>query len=98
MPIDLCSVEIIDTQEKIELPINTNLTALEEMGIDAIPFSCRAGCCGSCAIEITQGIENLDPPNPEEKDFLACLGYQSDGYRLACQCNLFGSISLKKAV
>jgi ferredoxin len=98
MPITLCSIEFVDTHEKIELPKNSNLTAIEEMGINEIPFSCRAGCCGSCVIEITQGIEHLGTPLPEEKDFLVCLGYPGDAYRLACQCTLGGAIALKKAV
>ncbi len=98
MPITLCSIEIVDTQEIIELPQNSNLTAIEEMGINEIPFSCRAGCCGSCVVEIIQGIDHLGTPLQEEKDFLMCLGYQGEAYRLACQCTLSGPISLRKAI
>lgn len=98
MPITLCTVELIDDQNEIELPINSNLTAIEEMGVNSIPFSCRAGCCGSCVVEITQGIEHIRAPLPEEKDFLICLGYPDDNYRLACQCDINGPISLRKAI
>ena len=98
MPITLCSIEMTETREIIELPKNSNLIAIEEMGINSIPFSCRAGCCGSCVIEVTQGIEHLGTPLPEEKDFLICLGYAEGHFRLACQCNISGSIALKKAV
>lgn len=53
----------------------------EEMGI---PFGCEEGVCGTCIIEIEEGMENLSPYNEQEEDFLG----PQDRERLACQCKI----------
>lgn len=55
--------------------------ACEEMGV---PFACTEGVCGTCVIEITEGMENLSRFTQEEEDFLG----EIEGERLACQCHL----------
>lgn len=46
-----------------------------------VPFSCHAGQCGTCQIEIYEGEDNLAPLNAKEEK----MGM--DIYnRLACQC------------
>lgn len=50
-----------------------------------IPFACTEGVCGTCVIEISEGMENLSEPTQEEKDF---LGDDTCGERLACQCKI----------
>jgi len=54
--------------------------ACEKVGV---PFSCRSGYCGTCAITIASGSENLSPLTPEEQD----MGRDKD-HRLACQCKV----------
>lgn len=50
------------------------------------------GQCGTCIVEITEGMENLSPKTPfEEKK----LKRKPDNYRLACQTLVNGSISVK---
>ena len=56
----------------------------EEAGV---PFACTEGICGTCVIEVTEGIENLSPFTQEEKDFLG----EQKRERLACQCKMKGS-------
>lgn len=61
----------------------------EEAGV---PFACTEGVCGTCVIEVTQGMENLSPFTQEEKDFLG----NSQNERLACQCKLRqGCVTIK---
>ncbi len=73
-----------DNQEEFELPDNSPLTeACEEAGV---PFACTEGVCGTCVIEVTEGMENLTPFNEAEADFLGEL----DKERLACQCKIRG--------
>jgi len=55
----------------------------EEAGV---PFACTEGVCGTCVIEVTEGMENLSPFTQEEKDFLGEQNHE----RLACQCKLMG--------
>jgi ferredoxin len=50
-----------------------------------VPFACTEGVCGTCVIEVVEGMENLTEPTPEEVDF---LGDDTAEERLACQCKL----------
>lgn len=58
--------------------------ACEEAGV---PFACTEGVCGTCVIEVKEGMENLSTPTQEEEDF---LGDGTSKERLACQCKIKG--------
>jgi len=61
----------------------------EESGV---PFACEEGVCGTCVIEVEEGMENLSPFTQEEEDFLGEMGCE----RLACQCRIkSGSVKIK---
>lgn len=71
-----------DTAEEVSLPDNSPIVeACEQAGI---PFACTEGVCGTCVIEVTEGMENLSDFNQAEADFLGELGCE----RLACQCKI----------
>ena len=73
-----------DTQEEFELPDGSPLVeACEQAGV---PFVCTEGVCGTCGIEVVDGMENLSEFNQAEADFLGDL----DRERLACQCKIKG--------
>ncbi|HAB98421.1 MAG TPA: ferredoxin [Parachlamydiales bacterium] len=73
-----------DTNEEFELPDGSGITeACEEAGV---PFACTEGVCGTCVIEVTEGMSNLSEFNEAESDFLGEL----DKERLACQCKILG--------
>lgn len=57
------------------------IEACEDAGV---PFACTEGCCGTCVIEVSEGMENLSSFTQEEMDFLGDPGDE----RLACQCRL----------
>ena len=48
----------------------------------------EAGCfncsCGTCVVEVVQGMENLELPTPEELDVLDSWNRDSEKYRLTC--------------
>ena len=48
-----------------------------------VPFGCRSGLCGTCRIEVLEGMGNLSEKNDEEEDMDL-----EEGVRLACQCTL----------
>lgn len=54
----------------------------EEAGV---PFACTEGVCGTCVIEVKEGMDNLSTPTQEEEDF---LGEGTCEERLACQCKI----------
>jgi ferredoxin len=73
-----------NTGEEKELEPGTGLHEVcEEAGV---PFACTEGVCGTCVIEVVEGMENLSDFTLEEKDFLG----DQDRERLACQCKLMG--------
>ena len=73
-----------NSEEEIEIADGSEITeACEEQGV---PFACTEGVCGTCVIEVTDGMENLSPFTQEEKDFLV----EQDRERLACQCKIRG--------
>lgn len=80
----------VDNQEEVEVPDGERIQqACEEAGV---PFACTEGICGTCVIEVEEGMENLSPFTQEEQDFLGELGCE----RLACQCKAqSGRIKIK---
>lgn len=71
-----------ESSEEVELPDGSPIAeACEEAGV---PFACTEGVCGTCVIEVVDGMENLSSFTEEEKDFLGTL----DKERLACQCRI----------
>lgn len=76
--------------DEVDLPDNERIQqACEEQGI---PFACTEGVCGTCIVEVENGMENLSPYTQEEQDFLGDMGCE----RMACQCRAQkGSISIK---
>ncbi|HMJ16485.1 MAG TPA: 2Fe-2S iron-sulfur cluster-binding protein [Polyangiaceae bacterium] len=49
-----------------------------------IPFSCRSASCATCEVEVVEGMELLETPEPVEQELLDILGAPED-HRLACQ-------------
>lgn len=71
-----------DEEEPIELERGAPIKSVcEENGV---PFACEEGVCGTCVIEVKEGMENLSPFTEEELDFLG----EQESERLACQCKI----------
>lgn len=75
---------IFNEDEEIEVEDGTPLKEVcEESGV---PFACEEGVCGTCVVEVTEGMENLTEFTEEEMDFLG----EQEEERLACQCKIKG--------
>ena len=71
-----------DTEEEYEVADGEPIAEVcEEAGV---PFACTEGVCGTCVIEVEEGMDNLSEYTQEEDDFLGEL----ESERLACQCKL----------
>ena len=71
-----------NTEEEKTIPDGESIIeACEEQGV---PFACTEGVCGTCVIEVSEGMENLTSFTQEEEDFLGDM----DRERLACQCKI----------
>ena len=61
---------------------------MEKIGV---PFACEDGMCGTCVVEVLEGMQNLSEKNEKEKD----MGL-AENQRLACQCRIKkGVVKLK---
>ena len=81
---------VFNEEEVVELPDDMPIKGTcEELGV---PFACEEGVCGTCVIEVTEGMENLSSFTQEEEDFLGEVGCE----RLACQCRIkLGTVKIK---
>jgi ferredoxin len=73
--------------KQADLPQGGSLADLCDDVMAPIPFSCRSASCGTCHIEILEGAEFLEEPNPEERDLLDVVGGPENA-RFACQVRL----------
>jgi ferredoxin len=71
-----------DNKEEFEVPDGSSITgACEKAGV---PIACAEGVCGTCVINVVEGMENLSGFTQAEADFLGELDHE----RLACQCKV----------
>ena len=61
-----------------------------------IPFSCKAGACGTCATEVLEGRDNLGEPSAREIRTLNANKLNPDLYRLPCLCDANGEVVFGK--
>lgn len=75
---------IFNDEEEVEVPDGAPVKSVcEEAGV---PFACEEGVCGTCIIEVEEGMENLSAFTEEEFDFLG----EQETERLGCQCRIKG--------
>ncbi len=60
----------------------------------SILFGCRDGACGACMVRVVSGAENISKMDENERDFLETMAAQ-ENERLACQCRVFGDVTLE---
>ncbi|EKD91976.1 MAG: ferredoxin [uncultured bacterium] len=85
------TVTFLSNSQSFELPRGASLQECDSI----LSFGCRAGACGACVIEIVDGQNNLSVMESDEKDFLEFLGLNNGSHRLACQCVILGSVTIK---
>ena len=89
--ITICIVNADAREEKLEVPVNLNLSLMEALKAGDYPVLATCGgitLCGTCAVEVLSGIENLSPPMDQELDMLDYLPNLQKFTRLACQIRL----------
>lgn len=74
----IVSVEVHVNHHVCDAPVGASLfDSAEEIGIQ-VPTSCRKlGRCKECVVEVTEGMERLTPPGPEER-------HLKGAFRLSC--------------
>ena|SRR5437867_3345823 len=92
------TVEFLDAGKKVECGQYANLRKLALLhgvevykGVDQI-INCRGnGLCGTCVMEIVEGLENLSPKTLRERKNFKLRG-KPDNYRLSCQSQVMGDV------
>ncbi|MDC0036646.1 (2Fe-2S)-binding protein [bacterium] len=73
--------KLILNDEEIEINDGEKIVdVIEEAGV---PIGCSNGVCGTCEVEVLEGMDNLSKLNQEEED----LGMEGNK-RLGCQCDI----------
>ena len=92
------TIEFLIEKKKVKVGQFSNLrkAALKNgidvyVGIDRILHCPGLGCCGTCTMEIVEGMENLTPKNWLEKLRLRMKGAPPN-VRLSCQTRVLGNV------
>lgn len=86
-------VTIVGASQSYQLAAGTALQDLQ-FEQDTLAFGCCSAACGTCAMEVLNGMENLNPKSEEENDVLDNIDENGHNRRLACQCTLTGDITI----
>ncbi len=78
----------------VEVKAGTPLTQVAEDNGASIAFSCKAGVCMSCLVNVAKGMQNLSPMTDNEKATLEGFGAKAN-QRLACQCIINGDVEIE---
>ncbi len=98
MPTVLVKYKNGDNIQEVECNIGQNLfQCFEEKGIK-LPHGCLAGSCGSCKVEILEGMENISTAGVVEQDTLDTIKRDSPNLhhlRLSCRAKINGPVSFQ---
>lgn len=75
---------LISNNGKKEVKDNDNFDLMDKSEELGVAFGCQDGRCGSCRVEVVEGMDNLTSRTENEKDILG----EDDKNRLLCQCKI----------
>ncbi len=83
-------VEIVNDFLAINVKPGSTIQDVVEASGSALPFGCRDGECGTCVVEIEQGMEFLSEINEKEIKVIneVCAGTCTEKTRLSCQMKI----------
>jgi ferredoxin len=73
---------------EVDAPPGARLVDLCDERNAPVPFSCRSASCGTCRIDVLEGVDLLEAPRDEELDILDIFGDDPKRRRLACQAQV----------
>ncbi len=91
----MVKIKFINSNKEIDVPSGYEFLDMLHRHPDLpLKYGCKRGECGTCAIKILHGMENLTKLSPQESETLKKKGKDSS-YRLACQCAVNGNIVIE---
>lgn len=95
----MSSILFVNEDQEVDVPEEDNLRSVAlENKIDIYKFKGKLmncggyGQCGTCVVEVVDGMENLSPRTGAEN---AKLKKKPETYRLACQTLVQGTVSIR---
>lgn len=85
---NMTRVEIVNDFLAIKVPAGATIQDVAEQSGSSIPFGCRDGECGTCVINVVEGMEYLTPLNDKEKKVLSTMPDHHTNSRLSCQMKI----------
>lgn len=86
----MATIKFANSGDEENLPDGERIQEVCEA--QGVPFACTEGVCGTCIVEVEEGMENLSSYTEEEEDFLG----EMENERMACQCRLLkGNVTLR---
>jgi 2Fe-2S ferredoxin len=73
---------------RVDAPEGGALVDLCDDNDAPVPFSCKSASCGTCRVDVLEGMGELLPPEDEELDILDIFGDDPKSRRLACQAQM----------
>ncbi|MCV2884451.1 (2Fe-2S)-binding protein [Aestuariibacter sp. AA17] len=89
------TVKLLKSGIDVSLAENSSLCELDYVVQPDLMFGCRSAACGTCAIRVVEGLDNLSPKNEAEEHLLDTLCINDETHRLACQCKLSGDVAIE---
>ncbi|CBW26624.1 ferredoxin, root r-b2 [Halobacteriovorax marinus SJ] len=91
----LNKVEIDGQANSVEVEDGKHLSEVLDATNSPILFGCRTGICGTCLIQVQEGMENTSAPCEDEREFLEIVAEGDSTMRLACKVKTSGNIKIK---
>lgn len=86
-------IEFRHSGKKTEADVGEWLYDVAERCGSGVPFSCKAGACGTCATEILSGDDHLAKRTARELRTLDALGVEPERHRLLCLHEVGGDVA-----
>jgi len=82
-----------DIDVTVTVPAGVRVIEISEKVGAGIVYGCREGDCGTCLMEIIDGLENLSVPSVLESKVLQ-ENMAGKNFRLACQAQVLGDVTV----
>ena len=92
----MAKITFVKTGETFEVPDGTSFLEFCQENNAPHDFGCTVGSCGTCALVLESGAENIQPINDEESETVEMVTDEA-GARLGCQMTVNGDIKLRPA-
>lgn len=84
-----------DDDTTVEVELGARLPDVcDDEGL-SLAFGCREGGCGTCLIEVLDGMASLSVAEPTEREMLDIMAEGRPNARLACQCVVRGDFRFR---